>query len=519
MRLDRLRLSSYGNLKSFEIDFDEEQSTTVLLGRNGTGKSYLIEAVVEIFRELELGRPTDFAYELDYVCRGRSVHINADPARRTRRLQISIDGTSVPLKSFRADIDEYLPTYIFAYYSGWNGRLESHFNQPTRDHYTAVLNSADQDLPLRRMFFCRNEYSQLVLLAFFLAGSSAAKELLERYLGIEQFGSALFVLKAPWWGINRARSGNLQGETDARFWHARGAFRSFLDRLWGEALAPIRSAESVERDVRRRGERTDRMYLFIKDEERLAALGHNDGGAKELFGYLESLFLCDLIDEIRVSVVRTDGVQIKFTEMSEGEQQLLTVIGLLLFTQDDESLYLLDEPDTHLNPVWTYDFLELLQDHISAEKGQLIVSTHNPLMVGNLHRQQVRAFGEEDGQIVASEPDTDPIGVGIEGLLRSELYGLRSSLAPEVLDDIDLQNSLLSLETRTDEQEVALREASDRLEALGVTRHHPNPLFDLFSKAVAAEPIFQKPHLSPDELEEQDALASEILDRILEGSS
>ena len=76
-----------------------------------------------------------------------------------------------------------------------------------------------------------------------------------------------------------------------------------------------------------------------------------------MFGYLESLFLCDLIDEVRVTVERMDGTRVKFAQLSEGEQQLLTVLGLLLFTQNDESLYLLDEPDTHLNPVWTYDFL------------------------------------------------------------------------------------------------------------------------------------------------------------------
>ena len=71
--------------------------------------------------------------------------------------------------------------------------------------------------------------------------------------------------------------------------------------------------------------------------------------------------------------------------------QLLTVLGLLLFTQDDESLYLLDEPDTHLNPLWTYDFLKLLQDNIRADKGQLIVATHNPLMIGSPIRRSAVA--------------------------------------------------------------------------------------------------------------------------------
>jgi predicted ATP-binding protein involved in virulence len=81
MRLDRIRIPSYRNLRSFEIDFDEKQPTTVLLGRNGTGKSNLIEAIVEIFRDLELGAAPSFAYSIQYVCRERVIRINADPAR------------------------------------------------------------------------------------------------------------------------------------------------------------------------------------------------------------------------------------------------------------------------------------------------------------------------------------------------------------------------------------------------------------------------------------------------------
>ncbi len=118
-------------------------------------------------------------------------------------------------------------------------------------------------------------------------------------------------------------------------------------------------------------------------------------------------------------------------------------LGLLLFTQNDESLYLIDEPDTHLNPVWTYDFLRLLQDNIRAEKGQLIVATHNPLMIGSLHKNQVRVLAQTDDGIVANEPDYDPIGIGVEGLLKSELYGLRSTLAPDVLQKLDRHYALL----------------------------------------------------------------------------
>ena len=212
---------------------------------------------------------------------------------------------------------------------------------------------------------------------------------------------------------------------------------------------------------------------------------------------------------------KRDGVRVRFTQLSEGEQQLLTVLGLLLFTQDDEVLYLLDEPDTHLNPVWTYDFLKLLQDNIRAEKGQLIVATHNPLMIGSLYKNQVRVLAQQDQRMVALEPEYDPIGIGIEGLLKSELYGLRSSLAPEVLADIDTQNKLLGLPNRNAQQEQDLKLATERLEKLGITRHHPNPLFDLFSIAIANEPLFQKPVLSKQDIETQEQLANEILDKVL----
>jgi len=516
MRLDRLSIPNYRNLRSFAIDFDESQPTTVLLGRNGTGKSNLIEAIVEIFRELELGGAPAFAYTMDYVCHEHVIHIAADPARQSRRLDITIDQKSITQAAFQRDLETYLPKYVFAYYSGWSSRLERHFDRPTRRHYDRILKSPDRELPLRRLFFCRKEYSQLVLLAFFLAQSGAARQLLQDYLGITQFESALFVLKTPWWRGSGAPNKTQQAEGDPRFWYARGAFKGFLGRLWNRALAPIRNAEAIERDVRRQGESTERLYLFIKNQAELAALKEQDEDSKTLFGYLESLFLCDLIDEVRVTVERTDGTRVKFTQMSEGEQQLLTVLGLLLFTQNDESIYLLDEPDTHLNPIWTYDFLKLLQDNIRAEKGQLIVATHNPLMIGSLHKNQVRVLAQEENRITAVEPEYDPIGIGVEGLLKSELYGLRSTLAPEVLQKLDRHYALLGKKDKTNAEQTELMRLAAELNDLGVSRTHPNPYFEAFANAMARrrspEP---QTALSKEEIDSQAELADEVLKEVL----
>lgn len=517
MRLDFLKIPAYRNLRSFAIDFDETQSTTVLLGRNGTGKSNLIEAVVEIFRDLELGEPPAFPYSLRYVCREHTIEIEADPNRSSKRLQILVDGDSVSQKAFLSDRDMYLPNYVFAYYSGWSSRLERQFDRPTRQHYDRVLKNDDGKLPLRRMFFCRKEYSQLVLLAFFLSREESAKTLLHNYLGIKSFDSALFVLKTPWWRGSGKPSKVQLAEGDPRFWYARGAFRGFLDRLWNRAFAPIRNIESIERDVRRQGESTERLYLFIKNEEELAALKEKGEDTKTLFGFLESLFLCDLIDEVRVTVERTDGSRVKFVQMSEGEQQLLTVLGLLLFTQNDESLYLLDEPDTHLNPIWTYEFLGLLQDNIRADKGQLIVATHNPLMIGSLHRNQVRVLSRTEEKISADPPMYDPIGIGVEGLLKSDLYGLRSTLAPEVLEKVDRHYQLLGKPKRSATEQAEVMQLADELNNLAVSLTHPNPYFESFAYAMARRrPARPEISLTKEQIEDQTRLADEIMQELLE---
>ncbi len=517
MRLDKLHIPNYkdNSLRNFTIDFDEGRSTTVLIGRNGSGKSNLIEAIVEIFRDLELHNPPAFAYQLRYICRDRVVEITADPAKKSNRLEVKIDQKTISQTEFQRNLAEYLPNFIFAYYSGWSSRLEKHFDEPTRRYYKNILNSRNTEMPIRRMFFCRKEYSQLVLLAFFLANSDTANHFLEKYLGIRCFDSALFVLKTPWWRGSGKPNKTQIDEGDPRFWYARGAFKTFLDRLWSHSFAPVRNTESIERDVRGKTESTERLYLFIKNQAELAKLKTAEEDAKTLFGYLESLFLCDLMDEVRVTVERTDGTKVKFTQLSEGEQQLLTVLGLMLFTQDDESLYLLDEPDTHLNPVWTYDYLKLLQDNIQAEKGQLIIATHNPLMIGSLYKNQVRIITQQPAGTFAEEPEYDPIGIGIEGLLKSELYGLRSTLAPEVLDKLDRHYELLGKLDKTPEEELTLIKLANELNSLHVSRTHPNPYFEHFANAMANRIPTDETVLTKEQIESQTKIADEILAEIL----
>jgi ABC-type multidrug transport system ATPase subunit len=138
-----------------------------------------------------------------------------------------------------------------------------------------------------------------------------------------------------------------------------------------------------------------------------------------------------MIAEVRIKVKKenVDG-SITFKELSEGEQQLLTVLGLLKFTKDENSLILLDEPDTHLNPIWKWKYFEFLDKVVNNHKTtQIIINTHDPLVIGGLTKEEVRIFKIQDGKTIIEKSDKDPKGMGVAGILTSPLFGL-----PTILD-------------------------------------------------------------------------------------
>jgi predicted ATPase len=130
MRLDELRIEEFKNLRDLYIDFDETSPYTVLVGQNGSGKSSLIEALANIFRNLDLDEPSPFTYELQYQCRGNLVRVEAKkgqyPAFKVRQKDDeTLRGLSRAefMKVDDRDRPLYRPAFVFGYYSGPTDRL------------------------------------------------------------------------------------------------------------------------------------------------------------------------------------------------------------------------------------------------------------------------------------------------------------------------------------------------------------------------------------------------------------
>jgi ABC-type multidrug transport system ATPase subunit len=259
----------------------------------------------------------------------------------------------------------------------------------------------------------------------------------------------------------------------------------FLGRLYEFALAPIRLTQQVNLGFRKT-QRLEHIYLYLKNAEDLRKLASSYPSQQEFFRALESTYISELLSEVRIKVkVRKSDDALTFRELSEGEQQLLMVLGLLRFTKEDESLFLLDEPDTHLNPAWSMQYLRFLYEIVGDEHtSHIIMTTHDPLTIAGLMRNQVQIIqrDEETGRVVATYPEEDPRGMGIAALLTSDLYGLRSQLDLPTLGLLDEKRSLAVKDSLTQDERDRLTELNVELDRLGFTLEARDPLYRLFVK-------------------------------------
>jgi hypothetical protein len=214
MRIDKFYVGQFKNLRNFSINFDETSLVTVLLGWNGAGKSNLIEALVVLFRDLDLGNMPSFPCAITYLCRNYRVELDARQGDK-QEIRVSIDGKPISFHKFVSeDGQQYRPAYVFGYYSGPSNRLEQHFEKHQQLFYEDLL--ANKPRPLRRLFYARPVHSQFVLLSFFGDPAHRRQKFLKEFLGIEALDSVLFIIREPPWRQARPAP-QVRQEGDPRF--------------------------------------------------------------------------------------------------------------------------------------------------------------------------------------------------------------------------------------------------------------------------------------------------------------
>lgn len=513
LRLTRLWIDGFHNLKDIAVEFDRGSLTTVILGQNGTGKSYLLEAIALIFRNADLDiAPPDFQFSLSYVIGNHSVTI----ANPSSKWEYVVDKARMTPREFAAAKSDLFPDTVFAYYSGTNNRMESHFDAHQQRYYRRLIEDVSDSsfkaasIDDRRLFYARPIHGVLALMCLLTTDDAEIRDLLHDMLGVTGFHAAMLLMRKPWFAKGKA------GSDAAQFWGASGRPGRAARLVRQQAFFPMAVNQRASDDYRSKGKDENQYAIYLRNEDALSAFAKKFSGDLELFEELESIDISDLYRWVQVWVKRigSEDGDVSYGEMSEGERQLLTVLGLIRLSRSKRTLFLLDEPDTHLNPRWQYDYLALIQKWAgkSGDRCQILLTTHNPLMIGSLRKEQVRVLSiAESGRIQALEPDDDPIGIGIEGLLKSELFGLRSSLAPEVLQKIDRHFQLLGKVDRDDAENAETLRLAVELNGMGVSLTHSNPYFEDFAKARARQAPQPDLALSKQDIDEQAQLANDIL--------
>lgn len=529
MRLDRVYIDGFKNLKQLEVDFDERQLTTVIIGQNGAGKSNLIEALARIFRHVDLrDQNLRFNYRVQYRIQPRTakagdlacVVLSNVPSEEP----ITVNGKKVSRAEFERNKFDWFPDMVFGYYSGNGRRLEQIFDKHQANYYRTVASNEDEAacfdaLQARRLFYCRPLHGVFALLTQMVFSDAPTRKLLQETVKIKDFHSALCLFHEPWY----AKGGRQKKFEEAGdFWNAGGPAGRAARQLKEMAYYPFGLVGNSIQDYRDQKRDEVQFAVFLKDESALDQLREAFSDDADMFYALEAMDVSDLIRDFSIWVTRDtdESGDIEYSDLSDGERQLLMVMGLLRVARGKRVLFLLDEPDTHLNPHWQHSYLRLLEqwtDRVAdADNCHIVLTSHNPLTISALTCDEVRIMytDSSSGAVLAEPPFVDPRGLGIGGVL-TDIFGMPSTLDQPTQDLIDARNRLARLAELDSEQIKALDIINEKLRELGFMYEERDELYRQFLRKIDAAEFGTSEPRSPSELRERDETMQKVIDMLL----
>lgn len=480
MKLKHLQIEGYKNVRSCSIEFTESPLINAVIGSNGSGKSNLIEAVIQILIGCYFEKAPRFDFRLEFEAQNRMVVLQ----REGRRTSVRVDGERMPLYHFARRLRDgpaqvFYPELTLVYYSGECPRVQQLVARYRR-HFQKLTRTPETDR-FRPIFVqSSNEQSQVILLALFAHGH---QQLLE-HLKLDAILDVAIVLRSP---------DGFDPEThEPKLWNTEGAIRrivaaldetsSHQETFRPEALPP-ETAAVFPPPMHWDANRQERLYSFPADRHGLQHLARRlETDGDNLYLALESLRSRGMLRRVFFLLKGKDSTNtFPFEQLSEGEKQLLAVVGAVRLTNQKDNLVLLDEPDTHLNPKWSWEYSSMLTEAFRPEqqpRSTVLMATHDPIMISGLTKEQVLLANlPVDNAPMFIRPRRNPRGQGVANLLcSSEFFGLPSTLDKETQRLMDERLRISLKPVLTDQDRARLKELNFQLEMIqpGVSERDPN---------------------------------------------
>ncbi len=525
MQIKRLWVNDHLCLVDFEINFNTINggSSTILIGENGTGKSTMLETILEILMSFDspsIEKNIYYDYQIEYEYAQKSYKI--EKTERNYRIVTGeniCEGSYSKVRTF-AKLHSIFPQRILAFYSGANNKMATHIAHVNNHYYrlckktlAKFLKAMNDDterflpeFPKRKYNYCNEELTPIYLASILCGHDTFEKRYLMdscKFESIEYVDIIINVDKVEWiFG-----RGKFEGDIPTGLYY----LTDFIDHRFT--------------DILRRGFIYSAMGKSVFEVKEFGSLGIDSIAILEFFEKLHTLF--DAQYEV---VVKQGASSIKCSKMSEGQRQLIKILGMLGISKTEDCLVLMDEPDAHMNPKWKYEIKDTMDKSLQgAINTQAIIATHDPLVINGVSKEFIRIFTHNQALITNNgyyytsvvAPTEDTEGLGIDGLLQSEYYGLPSVLDSETKEKMDKKHSLLVKQREgniTEYEKQLLLELTSELENMTFARNIPTDSY--YDEYVAAmHKIYSerpKALLTADDIAERNAKAEEILKGLLE---
>lgn len=465
-----------------------------LVGLNGSGKSNLLELLSEIFFYLESyrlakGTPAKkFKTELGFeLCFSRSlIGDDVDKDLFTKliekkfsdltqpRIYCRKEGRGLPTMSVsnREGEEEtqikdaasfVLPVHVIAYSSGQNELLSNPYIKSAYQYFDEVerqrKDELSEELQLSRLFHLDYDLSQIATLCNYLFAQTNQVQILNEAIGISDVDSFSLILRfrnyrnntiefasALNTTINKLRKcATVYQETQrgkANYHELRLGFK--MDEQMRRAFrAEFGSAQRLFRDfyflnlMNIHSQRVETRNR-IKQANSVAPYRERDTNIAAMLPLPERDRLVFEVEELTF-LKKDTFLPIAYNNLSDGEHQLMHVLGSIILLNTSGSLLLYDEPETHFNPDWRSQLISLInkatrekEEKDGIRKQEIIITSHSPFIVSDCRRERVFIF--DKGK--ARNPKINTYGTSVN-ILTEEVFGKKESISGLALQEIE----------------------------------------------------------------------------------
>ncbi|HEL2049165.1 TPA: AAA family ATPase [Streptococcus suis] len=153
------------------------------------------------------------------------------------------------------------------------------------------------------------------------------------------------------------------------------------------------------------------------------------------------------------------------TQFSSGEFAFFTRLLELAVNITDNSLVLIDEPETFLNPKWVFEFVNLLKNIFKNKGCHFIIASQSPFVVGSVKKEDIVKvrrdglghiyFENEENQTLGARFDTllsDIFGLNLDDNKVAEefIYKIREVASTDIIKSIEMLSDLAGSQRKMD---------------------------------------------------------------------